>query len=74
MIHVGNLTLKERGAMELLESARSYLSEKYLNDGIGIGEDFHHMAAYNLLRELVTQIRVQAAERKSRRSTRRRRK
>ena len=71
MIHVGNLTLKERGAMELLESARSYLSEKYLNDGLG---DFQHMAAYNLLREHVTQLRVQAAERTSRRSTKRRRK
>ena len=64
MIHVGELSLEERGAMELLESARSYLADKYSDDRVGWNE-FHHMTAYNLLRELVTQLRVDAAARRT---------
>jgi len=63
MIHVGELSLEERGAMELLESARSYLAEWYASGGDW--REYHHMTASTLLRELVTAIRVDAAARRT---------
>jgi len=62
MIHAGELSLEERGAMELLESARIYLSSRYSTNA-GDWDEFHHMTAYNLLRENVTAIRVEVANR-----------
>jgi len=66
VIHVGELTLEERGAMELLESARGYLADHYSTRDRCEWSEPHYMTASNLLRELITQLRVQAAERRTR--------
>lgn len=62
MIHIGELTLEERGAIELLHSAMRRLADRY-----SVGGDWrtHHQAAYNLLAQKVTELLVQAGERGS---------
>jgi hypothetical protein len=61
MIHLGELSLEERGAMEIMHSAMQYISDRY---AVGGFDTKAHREAYNVLPDKVTEIRVQAAKRR----------
>ena len=65
MIHTQEISLEERGAHELLESAMRYLVDRYADATRCNWNEFHYMTAYNILREKAIAIQVDACNRRT---------